>query len=408
MKKRIAAIGFAVCLLVVTFLAGCGGNTNSNAAPADNSAAPADNSAAGDNATAVTAGGNGPYQFGVNTWGAGVPMLDSFGDGAEFSSHALGNTTIRASDDFTADKEIANVQNFASSGVDGMVLSAAAVTTLPQIAQTCSDAKIPFVLQTFIGDDKDIATLADSNEYYVGAVDSDMVYDGQVIGQKALDDGMKTAVIIGGNIGDNNMDQRTQGFKDVFEKGGGKVLFEARCTDPSETATKAEDMLAANKDVDCLYALVGDYVPGSLSAMDKLGLTGKINVYMSCVDEASAKLIKDGTIKLGNDGITLASYIAPTLLQNYLDGNRILDNSGKAPRFRTIPFLVTQDNVDAYMSVFCSPDTKPFTEEMLNKLIVAQNPDVTYQTYVDLIQSGLKLDAILVAHGLPATGTSAS
>jgi hypothetical protein len=93
----------------------------------------------------------------------------------------------------------------------------------------------------------------------------------------ALADGCKTAVIIGGNIGDNNMDQRSQGFREAFEAGGGNVLDEAAApTLPS--ADKAEDMLSANKDADCLYAMVGDYIPGSLSAIDKLGLKGDIKV----------------------------------------------------------------------------------------------------------------------------------
>ncbi|MCL2492808.1 MAG: sugar ABC transporter substrate-binding protein [Clostridiales bacterium] len=407
MKKRLLAVGLSCCLAAVAFLAGCGGNTG-GASPAGGASPTGGASSAGGNTPAAPASGNGPYNIGVNTWGAGVPILDSFGDGAESSLHALGNTTVRASDDFTADKELANVQNFASSGVDGMVLSAAAVTPLPQIAQTCADAKIPFVLQTFVGAEDVLATLADNNPYYVGAVDSDLVYDGQVIGQKALDDGNKTALIIGGNIGDNNMDQRIQGFKEVFEKGGGKVLFEARCTDPSESATKAEDMISANKDANCLYALAGDYIPGSLDAIDKFGLSGKMNVYMSCIDATSAQSIKDGKIKLGNDGITLASYIAPTLLQNYLDGNKILDSNGKAPRFHTKPFLVTADNVDAYLSVFYNKATPTFTEDMLKNLVVADNPNASYQTYVDLIQSGLTLDAILKAHGLPTTGASAS
>jgi hypothetical protein len=125
---------------------------------------------------------------------------------------------------------------------------------------------------------------------------------------------------------------------------------------------------------------------------------------MSCVDKTSAEYIKDGTIKAGNDGIMLASMIAPTLLINYLDGHPILDANGKAPHFQTHPFKVDKNNVDAYMSVFTTEGVQPVTEDMLKGLLFRNNPDVSYQTYVDLMNNGLTLNAILKAHNLPEVG----
>ncbi|MDR2609980.1 MAG: substrate-binding domain-containing protein [Clostridiales Family XIII bacterium] len=376
MRKSLLIIVAIITLLAFT-LAGCGDKASDDGGGATDS--------------------SGSYKIGVNTWGSGVPILDNFGDVSVYSAEALGNETVRASDDFTADKELTNAQNFASQGVDGVVFQLAAPPVLPEVGKVFADAKIPFVFSVFIGDDADLEKELASNEYIVGAIDSDMVFDGELIGQQALDDGVKTACIIGGNIGDNNMDQRIAGFKKVFEAGGGKVLAEARCTDASEAATKAEDMLSSNKDVDALYALVGDYIPGSMSAIDNLQL-GDLLVYVSCTDAATAELIKEGRIKRGNDGINLAAFITPTLLQNWLDGNKILDDSGKAPHFRTIPFAVTADNVEDYLNTFYAPDgSQPLAESLLKSLIVKDNPDVTYQTYVDFIQNGLTLEKIMEA-----------
>jgi ABC-type sugar transport system substrate-binding protein len=341
------------------------------------------------------------YLIGVNTWGSGVPVLDMFGDNAEYTLKTLGNTTMRASDDFTPDKETANVQSFCAAGVNGIALQAAGVTNLLQMGDICKSAKVPFVLFTFIGADEDREKLIADNPYYVGCIDADMVTDGKEVAAMALADGCKTAVIIGGNIGDNNMDQRSDGFREAFEAGGGTILSEARCTDASECPTKAEDMLSANKDADCLYAMVGDYIPGSISAIEKLNLKGSIKVYMSCVDKTSAEYIKDGTIRAGNDGIMLASLIAPTLLINYLDGHKILDENGKAPHLQTHPFKVDSTNVDAYMSVFTTEGVQPVTEAMLKNLCYKHNKDVSYQTYVDLMNNGLTLNAILEANGKP-------
>jgi hypothetical protein len=63
-------------------------------------------------------------------------MLDTFGDNAEYTTKLYGNTTIRASDDFTPDKETANIQNFCSAGVNGICMQPAGVTNLLKMAKS--------------------------------------------------------------------------------------------------------------------------------------------------------------------------------------------------------------------------------------------------------------------------------
>ncbi|MDR3277557.1 MAG: hypothetical protein LBT12_02195, partial [Oscillospiraceae bacterium] len=172
-------------------------------------------------------------------------------------------------------------------------------------------------------------------------------------------------------------------------------------TDNSEAPQKAEDMLAANPDADCLYAMVGDYVQGSVTALENLGRKDAIKMYMSCVDEASANFMKDGTIVAGNDGICLGAYIATTMILNFLDGPPIKDADGKAPRFSAKPIYVDAENADAYISAFYSSNSaiKPVPESILKTLLWRYNPDVSYQTYIDLLDN-LTLDYILEANGL--------
>jgi ABC-type sugar transport system substrate-binding protein len=387
--RKLAPV-FAVILVFALVASGCAGT-----AKPSGSASPS--ASASGNAPSVTTS----YKIGVNTWGAGVPVLDKFADNGEYVIKMLGGTTMRASDDFTPDKESANVQTFCSGGVNGITLQPAGVNNLLQMGKTCQDAKVAFVINTFLANDADRATLAQSNPYYVGSIANDLYADGKGVAELALADGIKTAVIIGGNIGDNTQDLRSNGFTDAFTAGGGTVLAEARCTDASECPTKAADMLSAHKDAQCLYAMVGDYIPGSRTAIKNAGLEGKINIYMSGVDKTSAGFIKDGTVKAGCDGLFLASLIAPTLLYNYLDGHPIKDSNGKAPELLNAEFKVDSKNIDAYMSIFCTDGVNPITDEMLKNLCWRYNPNVTYQTYVDLISSGLTLNALLKAHNLP-------
>jgi ABC-type sugar transport system substrate-binding protein len=385
-----SAFLWAIILIISVVFSACASTPASSTEP---SAAPSA-AAAVDGSPSVTTS----YDLGANVWVAGVPICDAFLDAIVYTGSVFGCKVETASDDATAEKELANIQNFCAAGKDGIVMMAAAIATVPQMAQVCQDAKVPFVMYTQIGNDSDRDKIAANNDYYVGAVDADMVAEGAAIAQIAFDNGCKTAVLIGGNVGDSNHDQRSQGFREKFEGLGGMVLSEARCTDPSEAATKAEDMLSANKDADCLYAMDSGYTSGSLSAIDNLGLD--TDVYMSCVAPDSAQYLQTGEVVAASDGIVYASYIAPTLLINYLDGHPIKDENGLGPRLRTTPFIVTGDNIDAYISVFCTDGIEPVTDDVLKSLTWRYNPDVTYQTYVDLLESGLTLNAVLEAHGL--------
>ena len=338
------------------------------------------------------------YTIGINTWGSGVPVLDMFGDAKEYTIKTLGHKVNRMSDDFTADKELQNVQNMCAAGVDGIVFQAAAVSTVPQIGVECANAKIPFAFDVFVGENPDLEALAASNEYYCGAIDLDMVSDGEAVAQMAYDAGCRKACMIGGNIGDNNMDQRSEGFTKRFTELGGEVLAEARCTDNSECPAKATDMLSAHKDADCVYCFVGDYIEGTLTAKGNLGLDG-IKVFVSCVDEGTANYIKEGTVYGGNDGISLACFISTTLVFNYLAGHKIVDADGKAPRLSTHPFQVNQENVDNYLKVFFSDTAHPFTKAMLEQLVYTYNPNVSYEDYVKLVNE-INLDYMLESNGL--------
>ena len=96
MTKRIALF-VAIITAFSLVIAGCGEKPAPSASPS----APA---ASG--APSITTS----YKIGVNTWGAGVPVLDKFADNGEYVVKLLGGTTMRASDDFTPDKESQNVQ----------------------------------------------------------------------------------------------------------------------------------------------------------------------------------------------------------------------------------------------------------------------------------------------------------
>lgn len=336
--------------------------------------------------------GGAAYHIGFNTWGAGTATFDFMADVTTDALDVYGATYDRASDDHMADKELQNIQNFISAQVDGIIMQSTADPTLPKAAEECAKAKIPFVLAVFTGADADRAKVREENDYYLGAVNADMYEEGYIMGKAAAEDGHKTAVLLGGNVGDAHFEMRIAGFTQAFvTEGGGTILEEARCTSPAEGQEKANAMLSANKTADCLYAMVGDYVPGAVNAMETLGIS--MPIYVTNANTDAIEYIRSGKIAAATTGNDLVCAVAAALMINYLDGHQILDADGKAPELKSVGFKIDAGNVDDYERLFL--DNIPFTDAVLKTLVYRYNEDVTYDTFVDFVENHLNLDALV-------------
>lgn len=370
--KRTAATFLALAMILA--LAACGGDSDSG------------DSGSGNGDSSATA-----YEIGFNVWGAGDPTFDLMFDVAQQSLDAFGVHSSTACDENQADKELQNIQNFISAGVDGILMQCTAESVLPQAASECKAASIPFVLSTFVGLEEDRADLRENNEYYVGAVDSNLHDEGYLIGQEAAAHGVKKIVLIGGNVGDDNFELRIEGFTESFvDAGGGVILDSARCANPSEGQEKANALLSANPDAEAVYVMVGSYLPGTVSAMETLGMD--LPIYITNANSDTVPYIEDGTVVAATSGNELVGAVAGALLVNYLDGHQILDADGKAPQLTNVGFVVDQDNVGVFKELFV--DDLPYTEETLQSLLWRYNPDVTYDTFVDFVENHLTLEAL--------------
>ncbi len=381
-----------VIAMLMTLVAGCGDKPASTPAekPAETPAeTPAD-------APADTPEDK-QFVVATNTWGSGVPIVDMIGDSRQYVLELFGIEVLRASDDFTSDKELQNGQNFIAAGVDGICFQGGGPTVIPRVAELCEENQIPMTVDTQVGTPEIREPLYEL-EYFLGAIETDCVLAGAQLAQRAWDDGCRTATIIGGNIGDTNMDDRSKGFREKFEELGGTVVGEARCTDASECATKCEDMLSANRDADCIYAMVGDYVAGTVSAIQNLGLED-IKFYLSNIDGDSAQYIKDGIITAGNDGTLLPPMLATVLMINYLDGCKIETPEGKAPYFKTVPIEIDPSNVDLYIEIFCTTGVQPIDDNTLESMLYRCNPDVDYDHINNIILNNLSLEKLAEGHG---------
>ncbi len=339
--------------------------------------------------------GETAWNVGYNTWGAGDATFDFMATVIEQALDAAGATYNRSSDDHMADKELQNVQNFISAGVDGIVMQTAADSIFPEAAKSCMDAKIPFVMSTFSGDDDARADANANNPYYLGTVTSDMYAEGYLMGKEAAADGHKTALLLGGNVGDAHFEMRIAGFTQAFvTEGGGTILNSARCANPGEGQEKANAMLSATPDADCLFAMVGDYAPGAVNAMRTLEID--MPIYCTNINTDTIEYIRDGSVVAATAGNDLVGTVAACLLINYLDGHQILDENGNPPELTNAGFVVDTDNIDDFEEIF-KTKAEPFKAETIQTLLWRYNNNVTYADFEKFVNEQLQLDKIIEA-----------
>lgn len=348
----------------------------------------------GSDGSSGSAGGeNVSWNIGYNTWGSGDATFDFMADVIEQALDSAGASYSRSSDDHMADKELQNIQNFISAGVDGIVMQTTADSIFPQAAEECMESEVPFVMSTFSGTDEDRAAVNGTNLYYLGTVTSDMYAEGYLMGKTAIEDGHKTALLLGGNVGDAHFEMRIEGFTQSFvTEGGGTILDEARCSNPGEGQEKANAMISASPDADCLFAMVGDYVPGAINAMSTLGVS--MPVYCANANTDTISYIRDGSVVAATAGNDLVGTVAACLLINYLDGHQILDDDGKSPELTNAGFLVNADNIDDFEEIFKTKG-EPFPAEVIQTLLWRYNNDVSYDDFVNFVDEKLQLDSIV-------------
>lgn len=312
--------------------------------------------------------------------GQGVTILDIYGNQMNYVFTETENTFDLYNDAFTADTQIQNVEAMAAAGYDGLMIYGWNQTAIPTIANTIIAARTPFAFFGQIPSDE--ATIADLNksEYYLGSVGTNIYVEGVNAAKAALAAGYTKAIVIGGAVGDTDMDGRYSGFSTEFESGGGTILGSARCSDSSEATTKFDDLLSANPDADIAYCMAGDY---GIAAASSLANHSELNIAIYAANCAPDLLpyIKSGAVEWSDSGILISVAITSALLRNYAIGNKIVDEQGNAPYFNTVyPFEINAENADAFEAQYFKGF--PLTQEEMDALV---GPDVTYQDFVDFI-----------------------
>jgi ribose transport system substrate-binding protein len=376
MKKRrlLTAVISGICLLMLVSLAACGGG-GTEGSSGEGTAVTASSESASDEKA---------WRIGYDNMGIDWVLMNFQAESERVVMFEnSGNKFEPIAADYSTDKMQSGIQSLISSGIDGLVYYAIYSTLTPTVQELCEQSETPFTF-FHIPPIKEQYEQLQSSEMFAGYIGSSCYQIGYQLGEKAVADGGKVAIIIAGPVGTMDMDEKQAGFTAAFEKGGGKVVADAHCNFPTEAVEKSSDMLAAHPDVDTAYAATGVFGVGMISALSNHNRSD-VAVYCSDLDSDLLVDLREGRIKAGDGGNVTETILATTLLLNQLDGKRIVGDDGKPVITEDVPTLiVTAENADRFEQMFITEH--PFSEEMLKKLLYKYNPDVSwadYQEYID-------------------------
>ena len=381
MKKKAISL-LLVGAMVAAMVAGCG-----NASSDNNGAAGGDSSAKSEsNSSAKSEGSKDGYTIAANIWGTGAYPLDIIVHADEKAAAVAGAKVDVADNQFTADKIVTDLQSQLASKPDAVLMFSVVDAVFGSVQELCDAQKVPYALDTNFPSDQEVWDSIKADPLFIGGIAASPYEMGKTLADQAIEAGDKTAVVLGAAIGDYSHDQRIAGFTEEFESKGGKVLQTMHCSDPSESTTKANDLVMANPDVDAVYCSGGDYL-SAVAAIKAGDSSYKFDLYGTDVAPDLIDYIEQGVIQAMNGGNHVNGAISLCLLVNYLDGHQILDADGKPPVLDYLStYLITPDNA-AHFKTLYADESCFISDEQFQSLLYKYNPDVTVDTYDEFLKT---------------------
>lgn len=380
MSKKISRL-IAMVLVISMALVACGGNTTG-----DNNNTGNNTGDKGNQNQVDENGGTGKavteLKLGLNNFMKGIYSVDIMENAFAETCKALGVQTMIVNDEGKVEKTVTNVDNMISAGVDGIVFFGISETLFPVVSQKCQDAKVPFVVYDHMPSDENLEILK-ANPYFKGAVATRDIGTGRNMGEHAASLGLKRALIITGKMADPTHSARTNGFKEAFEAGGGKVLDIAwDASNLADATAKANDLLTAHPDADCVYSSNGDYGSGTMQALAQ-HTNVDAQLFITDLDPDILAGLENGTVSAANGAHWINVNFATTLLLNELLGHGLREGDGSAPILVAPVMALPSEMVELYDKFWIK--SQPFSGEELKQFVVAWNEDVTLQDYEDVL-----------------------
>ena len=373
--KKILAMLLAAAMVVS--LAACGSSSSST----DDSDISADASSDSEEEEEVV---GSTFTIGYNYFGSASYTLLTLANHSGDTLEVLGDEYIASDDNFSLEQLVTDVENMIAAGVDGLILWLPTDTLYLTVTEMCEEAGIPFVLNDKLPMDEDIIAEISENPYFVGAFGVENAQYGVALAEFVLEQGWTTCIITSSSVGDVSDTERMDAFKEIFEAAGGTVYTELHASSSDEALPTIEDALVTYGEVDFIYGVGGDYGNAACSALENFDYDTK--VVTTGIDQGTLDNFDAGTIVMVNGDYFVNGIMSVIALQNYLEGNALVDEDGNAPWiYNTTSIDINADTIDVFRTVFT--ERLCYSDEELKNMTYDYNNDFTLEDLEEIIAS---------------------
>jgi ABC-type sugar transport system, periplasmic component len=345
MKKALACL--AAMVMTVSFLGGCGSQTEtaktdsaSTEPAAAESAAPADDTAseapAADNASeAPAAESTGSHKFGFSVPTMNNPFFLSIHDAAKATIEGNGDTFVAGDPQMDPQKQISQIEDMLTQGIDIMVLCPIDSASIKAALTACADKNVPVIIYDTPVHDPElvITTVASDNRNAGAVVAKDM--------KGKLPEGSKVAIMH--SPAAQACVERVEGF--IAESDGYFNIigdYDGQ-GDTGVTMPIAEDVLQGNPDLGAFFCVNDPSAIGCVQALESAGRTGEVLVYGVDGAPEAKHAIKDGTMSgTGAQSPVNLGKIAVESAYKHLNGESLEKDTV------VDTFIINTENIDQY------------------------------------------------------------
>lgn len=380
MKKAISFL-LIVTLCVSVFLTGCsGGSSTANSA----------GSSSGKEAAAAPAGQGLKIAAALGDSGASIFTL--MGNNVRAYVEQAGGTVVFERTGFSADAQIAFVENQISAGAKGIILAPASDSVANTVNTLCEEAGVYWGITFRTIVDDEIRNIVENSKYYVGNCYEDEADTAYNLVKELNGMGMKKIAFISQATGDTTGGLREAGMYRAAEEFGMEVVAEARAlAQATDVTTATQSFLSAHKDLDGVVILA-TAASGALKAAGKaITDSGRQDsVKLACID------FQEGMVDLFDQGILACAsglphwgydpFMTVVKTANAAMGTPISDTQFSTPMKMLI--ITNKEMAVKFEETFVDETKLYYTnDEMHNLLIKSNNPDLTPEKFQEIVNS---------------------
>lgn len=397
MKKLIALLLTAV--LCTSLFAACG-ESSSSSQSSEKSATQAASTAAADTEKTDAASDDEFTVAYISVAAVGSLFGNCLGS-VQMIADGSGIKVISDVGAIAPEDQINSVNNVISAGADAIVFINFTDDCLMKIADICDEKGVYWGQFCRDVQNEEIAEYLDKSEHYVGRVYNNEEFVAKSALENFKANGVTKAAIVGPATGDVTTDTRDAYFQEHASEYGIEVVAVIRDVLDAATATDAvSNIVATHSDVEGIFCISSSDSRGEgvMSAIDTLGMNGKLKVFMVDFFEGMETYLEDGTICGATGGQYPDATFLMILLVNALNGDNLAGEGGTATL--ELPYLVitSADQLTQYVELCESGDGYSYNLEECQELIKKFNPDVTLEK-VQEVMDAFSIDDILARRG---------